>query len=313
MAITYGFFDAMQQSDGTYDRTYNADQMSTYFEGLVSDGVFADVGNGMQVKAGTGMQVQVESGRLLIDCKWLKNTAAYPITINAAHVTLSRYTAIVARLDYTARTITLLTKDGTPASSPSKPAVTRTQTVKELCLAYVLVKRGVTSITQADIQDVRANTDICGLVTGLVEQLDTSEMFIQYETAYQQQLAAMSNWQKQQEENFQNWKQQQTSLFESWFKALTDKLNVDTYIKKYRKVKNTTVQATKIINLDMEGYSYEASDILLINVNGIALVEGVDYELNTEDNPAEIIFKVDLDENNTVEITVLKTKIGEQE
>nr|DAG52717.1 MAG TPA: Receptor Binding Protein [Caudoviricetes sp.] len=302
MAITYGFFDAMQQSDGTYDRTYNADQMSTYFEGLVSDGVYADIGNGMQVKAGTGMQVQVSPGRLLIDCKWLKNTAAYPITINPAHVTLDRYTAIVARLDYTARTITLLAKDGVPASSPVKPAVTRTQTIKELCLAYVLAKRGATSITQADIQDVRANTDICGLVTGLVEQLDTSEMFIQYEAAYQQQLAAMSNWQKQ-----------QTSLFESWFKTLTDKLNVDTYIKKYRKVHNTTVQATKIINLDMESYVYEASDILLINVNGIALVESVDYEINAENNPAEIIFKVDLDENNTVEITVLKTKIGEQE
>ena len=38
MAITYGFFNAIKQSDGTYDRTYNADQMSTYFEGLVSDG-----------------------------------------------------------------------------------------------------------------------------------------------------------------------------------------------------------------------------------------------------------------------------------
>lgn len=302
MAITYGFFDAMQQSDGTYDRTYNADQMSTYFEGLVSDGVFADVGNGMQVKAGTGMQVQVEPGRLLIDCKWLKNTAAYPIAINPAHVTLDRYTAIVARLDYTARTITLLAKDSVPASTPVKPIGTRTQTVKELCLAYVLVKRGATSITQADIQDVRANTDICGLVTGLVEQLDTSEMFIQYEAAYQQQLAAMSNWQKQ-----------QTSLFESWFKTLTDKLNVDTYIKKYRKVHNTTVQATKIINLDMESYVYEASDILLINVNGIALVESVDYEINAENNPAEIIFNVDLEENNTVELTVLKTKIGEQE
>ena len=40
MAVTYGFFNAIQQNDGSYDRTYNADQMSTYFEGLVGDGVY---------------------------------------------------------------------------------------------------------------------------------------------------------------------------------------------------------------------------------------------------------------------------------
>ena len=62
MAITYGFFNAIKQSDGTYDRTYNADQMSTYFEGLVSDGVYESVDDAMQVLAGTGMQVQVGAG-----------------------------------------------------------------------------------------------------------------------------------------------------------------------------------------------------------------------------------------------------------
>ena len=301
MAITYGFFDAMKNTDGTYDRTYNADQMSTYFEGLVSDGVYADVGDGMQVKAGTGMQVQVNAGRLLIDCKWLKNTAAYPITINTAHVTLNRYTAIVARLDYNARTISLVAKDGTPASNPSKPATIKTQTIKELCLAYVYVSRGVTSITQADIQDTRANSDICGLVRCLVDQLDTSEMFLQYETAYQQQLKIMEDWQKQQEENF-----------EKWFNALTSKLNVDTYIKKFRKIRKTINDSTRILYLDMENYTYETSDILLINVNGIALVEGVDYEVNADTNPVEINIGVGLNIDNTVEITVLKTKVGEQ-
>lgn len=34
MAITCGFFDSVSG-----DRTYDADQMSTYFEGLISDGV----------------------------------------------------------------------------------------------------------------------------------------------------------------------------------------------------------------------------------------------------------------------------------
>ena len=153
MAITYGFFNAIKQSDGTYDRTYNADQMSTYFEGLVSDGVYESVDDAMQVLAGTGMQVQVGAGRAIIDSKWIKNTAAYPLIINAAHVTLNRYTAIIIRLDLSARTIVITTKDGENATTPVKPVITNSETIKELCLAYVYVGRGVTAITQANIED----------------------------------------------------------------------------------------------------------------------------------------------------------------
>ena len=116
MAITYGFFNAIKQSDGTYDRMYNADQMSTYFEGLISDGIYESVDDGMQVLAASDMQVQVGAGRAVIGSRWLKNTAAYPIILNRAHVTLNRYTAIIIRLDLSARTIEITTKDGDNAT-----------------------------------------------------------------------------------------------------------------------------------------------------------------------------------------------------
>ena len=162
MAVTYGFFNAIQQEDGTYDRMYNADQMSEQFEGLISDGVYESVGDAMIVEASSGMQVQVKSGRMMIDSKWVKNDAAELLTINAAHVTLNRYTAVVVRLDLQARTIAITTKDGDNATTPVKPSLEDSQTVKEMCLAYVYVGRGVTEITQADIEDARADTNVCG-------------------------------------------------------------------------------------------------------------------------------------------------------
>ena len=299
MAITYGFFNAIKQSDGTYDRTYNADQMSTYFEGLVSDGVYVNVGGAMQVVANTGMQVQVKSGRMIIDSKWLKNDAALPLTINTSHVTLNRYTAIVARLDFTTRTITITTKDGENATEPVKPTITNSQTIKEMCLAYVYVGRGVTEITQANIEDVRADTNVCGWVTGLVEQVDTSQLFLQWQTAYEQQIAQMEAWQAEQE-----------AAFDTWFTALTEQLNVNTYIQKFHKVVDMGAK-NGIFPLDMDEYTYAATDVLFVNVNGVMLTEQYDYLLDTSKTPVEIHTNADLEADNILEITVLKSKIGQ--
>ena len=332
MAITYGFFNAIKQSDGTYDRTYNADQMSTYFEGLVSDGVYESVDDAMQVLADTGMQVQVGAGRAIIDSKWIKNTAAYPLIINAAHVTLNRYTAIIIRLDLSARTIVITTKDGENATTPVKPVITNSETIKELCLAYVQVGRGVTAITQANIEDARPDNNVCGWVTSIVQQVDTSKLFLQWQTAYEEfykqmqswqneqetgfsgwqneQETEFSDWQQQQETGFSNWETSQKAAFDAWFSALTDQLNVNTYVKKYHKVVETG-QKNRVFPLDMSGYTYVASDVLFINVNGVMLVEDYDYVLDTSKTPVEIHTNADLDAENILEITVLKSKIGQ--
>lgn len=291
MAITYGFFNAIKQTDGTYDRTYNADQMSGYFEGLVSDGVYENVGDAMQVIASGGMQVQVKSGRMLINSKWLKNDAAYSIDITPAHVTLNRYTAIVARLDKSARTISIVAKDGENATEPVKPAISDTVSVKEMCLAYIYVGRGVTEITQSAIEDTRPDTNICGWVTGIIEQVDTSQLFLQWQTAYEEFYTKF------------------TAQFNEWFTTLTEQLNVNTYIQKYHKAVDMEAN-NGVFPLDMDGYTYEDSDILLINVNGVMLTEIYDYLLDTSKTPVEIHTNADLEAENLLEITVLKSKIG---
>lgn len=299
MAITYGFFNAIKGSDGSYDRTYNADQMSTYFEGLVSDGVYESVDGGMQVVASSGMQVQVKSGRMLINSKWIKNDAAYPIAINAAHVTLNRYTAIVVRLDLSARTISIVAKDGDNATTPTKPTMTNSQTVKEMCLAYIYVGRGVTSISQANIEDTRPDNNVCGWVTGIVQQVDTSKLFLQWQTAYEEFYQQMQTWQQQQE-----------AAFNTWFSALTDQLNVNTYIQRYHKAINMGTK-NGVFPLDMSGYTYAATDVLFVNVNGVMLTEEYDYILDTSKTPVEIHTNAELDAENILEITVLKSKIGQ--
>jgi len=163
--ITYGYFDSING-----DRKYNADQMSNYFEGLVSDGVFLNVGNALKVNSASGMNVTVATGRAIINCKWIKNDSTLTLPITGSSVNQDRYTAVVFYLDKVNRKLGITTIDGTPAApgSAQPPTITNTSTLIYKVLAYVLVPAGSTSIAGANITDTRADNSLCGWVTGLV-------------------------------------------------------------------------------------------------------------------------------------------------
>lgn len=298
MAVTYGFFNSLNG-----DRKYNADQMSEYFKGIVSDGVYENVGGAMQVLASTGMSVQVQTGRMLIDSKWVENDAVLTITLNAAHVILNRYTAIVARLDRSNRLIEIVAKDGANASTPIKPTIQDDATITEKCLAYIYVGAGVTSLSQANIEDTRANTNICGWVTGIIEQVDTSQLFLQWQTAYQEFYSQM-----------QSWMASEQAAFESWYQSLTEDLHINTYIEQYEKYVKGTSSQIGIVTLDMDGYTYDENDIFIITINGLMAAEDYDYLIDTMQTPPEIHLNFTTSSNvtNDVQIKVLKSVIGQR-
>jgi hypothetical protein len=284
MAITYGFFNSIN-----HDRVYDAAQITEYFDGLVSDGVYESVGGAMQVQAATGMNVNVQTGRAIIDCRWIKNDAVATLPITAAHVTLARYTAVMIRLDYSARTIAFVTVDGTPASSPVKPTPTATATVKDLVLAYLYIPAGATTIPQANIQDQRG-TNLCGWVTGLIKQVDTSQLFAQWQDACQAFYDEM------------------TAGFDAWFDTLTSKLSIDTYIQEYRK--DVVLDGeTNAIPLDMGTYAYDQSDIIHVYINGLMSVPGTDYTLDTT-NTVATVTPIAEEPGTAVTIIILRSRIG---
>jgi hypothetical protein len=286
MAITYGYFNSV---DG--DRKYNADQMSEYFDGLVSNGVYESVGGALQVIAGTDMSVNVQTGRGIINCKWINNNAVLPLTITQAHAMLDRYTAVVMKLDITNRLMTITTKDGTAASTPVKPTLQNDATGVELCLAWIYVNAGATTITQDKIEDARPSSD-CGWVTGLIEQVDTSTLFLQYQTAYENYYAEM------------------TEEFDTWLSTLTTELNVNTYVHKFVKdVTLTTSSSTQTITLDMTGYTYSNDDIIQVFINGLLGVENTDYTIDTT-GAAPVITTTAQASGTVIEVVVFKSKIG---
>lgn len=292
MAISYGFFNSINQ-----DRTYNADQMSEYFDGLVSNGVYESVGSAMQVTAGEGLAVNVQSGRAIIDCKWIKNDAAQAITLTTAHVLLPRYTAIVIRLDRSSRSISIVAKDGTPASNPEKPSMTDDGQITELCLAYVYVGANASTITQANITDMRSS-DLCGWVTGVVQQVDTSQLFAQYQAAFEQNYAQQLAWQRSIQ-----------TEFNEWFAALTQQLSVNTFIQKFALRTVLSSGSETPISVIIENYGYSEGDIIEVYINGLYASEGVDYTL-TMSGSTPVITPVATEAGTVVNINVYKSRIG---
>lgn len=295
MAVTYGFFNSLNG-----DRTYNADQMSEYFKGLISDGVFENVGGAMKVLADSGMNVNVSSGRMVIDCKWLDNDSALSITLNPAHVTLNRYTAIVAQLDRSNRLMQIYAKDGTNATSPVYPTLQNDGIITEKCLAYIHVRAGMTEISQSDIRDVRSYNAACGWVTGLIKQVDTSTLFLQWSAAYAENIAEMESWEAEQK-----------SDFEAWMSTLTQQLTVGAYIKQFDKIVNGGSGVSGVIPLNMTNYTYDADDVFIVSINGLTAIEGVDYVIDVDANPITLTVNCDMTKTyNSVFIKILKAIMG---
>ena len=260
MAVSSGFFDSVSG-----DRTYNAEQMSSYFDGLVSNGVYEMIGDKFLVTVQSGMTLNVGSGRAIIQSHWAKNDAAQTITLDASNVQYPRIDVVCLRLDMTARAITLEKKTGTPAATPVMPTITRNDDVFELYLASVLVPAGAE--TPQTITDLRPSS-LCGWVTGIVKQVDTSELFLQWQTAYTEQFAEF--------DAYMNEKMQQ---FNTWFEHLSSQLIVDTTITKYEN-QTGTVEGGESVLIGIPQYNPSA-DVIMVYIDGGLISEGFDYEVFT--------------------------------
>lgn len=298
MAITSGFFNSVNG-----DRTYNAEQMSTYFEGLVSDGIYENIGDKFVVTAGTGMSINIGSGRALIKSHWIKNDATLTLTLDAADVQLARIDAIVLRLDVTesGRNIDIAIKKGTPAQTPVSPTVTRNNNIYELMLATVRINRNVTSIIQSNITDTRSSSQ-CGWVTGIIKQVDTSQLFLQWQTAYE-------NYYAQATAEFDAYMAAKQTEFASWFSSLTATLNVDTSITKYQNTVTVTGETTEI-SIGIPEYDSE-NDVLFTYIGGVFFIEGDEYTVSGAGDTAKITLVKGLRGENTATFVVLKNIIGQ--
>lgn len=238
-----GFFDAYLNGE-EYDRVYLAAQFAAYFASFIGNGVYAEHSNQLQVVAmpTPQMQVGVEKGQGWINGYWYENTDTMYLPIKVADGVLNRIDSIVLRLGFAERNMWLMVKEGTPAINPIAPEVTRTADYYDLQLATISIPASSIRITQAQIQDTRMNQDVCGWVTGVVKQLDTTTLFNQFETYFQEfkennqadyeewtetQKQAWLLWVSGQETDFTDWTDEQKEEYETWYATHIDQWQSD--------------------------------------------------------------------------------------
>ena len=242
------------------DRTYDAADWADYFASFVGNGVFAQPANGCQVKADSGMKIKVSPGKLWINGYYSVNTSDYSLTLPAADSVKSRYDSVVARLDLSKRTTSLMIIKGGADELHSAPVITRSSTVYDLCLAVIAVKAGATAITQADITDTRTDETVCGIVKGVIDQINTKNLFAQYQAA-----------------------------FDAWFKNLTTELdkNAQTHLYTLIQSNYNSIRALNdqlVDDVTNEQYHLGVSDGKLYYEKGAIAVDGGFTALSSDKN-----------------------------
>lgn len=110
---------------------------------------------------------------------------AETLTLALADGQRPRIDRIVLRFDAASRKSSLLILQGTPDTQPTAPAISRTATVYDLCLADVTRPAGSTSITAAHIKDTRTNEALCGIMRDAVTRIPTEQLIAQAEGVLQ--------------------------------------------------------------------------------------------------------------------------------
>ncbi|ACA55818.1 conserved hypothetical protein [Clostridium botulinum A3 str. Loch Maree] len=181
-------FNAVYDANGVPDRAYLAEDFARYFAKFIGTGVYPNPATGLQVVAiDNNMQIRIKKGDGYILGRDFENTDDYIIQLDVADGVLSRIDRVVLRLDYLDRKIKPILKKGNYTSSPVAKSLQRDADAYEIALADVYVKNGVISIMQSNITDLRLTKELCGIVHGVIQQADTTEIFRQFQAWFNEQ------------------------------------------------------------------------------------------------------------------------------
>ena len=147
----------------------------------------------------------------------------------------------------------------------------------EYKLANISINSGVSVITQAMIEDRRPYNEECGWVTSLIQQLDTSTLWNQFQAA-----------------------------FEDWFFNVRDTLASATLIRTYTSVYHTKEQDETVIPIGISRYNHDY-DILEVHINGLQLNS---EEYTGNNNNTDITLTNGVDIGTAVSFTVDKSVDG---
>ncbi|MDM5245767.1 hypothetical protein [Lysinibacillus sp. G4S2] len=243
------------------DRRYKAEDFAQYFATFIGNGIFVKPSDCLQIRAnGDSMSVYVRPGKGWVNGYYLINDEDYNLSLAVGDATLNRIDRIVIKLDFTLRKMSVEVKKGALSASPIAPTLKRDADAYELALADVYIAKGALTVSQAAITDTRLNNSLCGLMHGVVDQVDTTTIFNQYQQWFEDysvtKAAEFLQWQNKvmselevwidaQEKDFEAWRQAEEALYYTWLQGRKD--NFDAWFETVKDILDTTADG-KLFN-----------------------------------------------------------------
>lgn len=180
MAFEFGFYNSI---DG--DRTYDADQFGDLFTGLITDGVYASIGDALMTTPGPGLSVIVGTGRAWFNKTWNVNRTKMQLNLDLADLLLPRIDAVVLEVNKNSfsRTNSIKIITGTPSANPTRPGYSATNNVYQYPLAYIYVKANAEAIEAKDITVVVGQAPT-NFVSAMLDTVDITTMYQHWEQQF---------------------------------------------------------------------------------------------------------------------------------
>ena len=164
------------------DYDFDAADVAAYLAGLTS-GVFSSAED-FPVTAAGGLKVTVGAGRGWVHPSRftgysITKRESDTLTMPLADPSLPRIDRIVMRYDAGARAASLQVLQGTASSTPTAPAISRTELIYDLCRAEITRPAAAASITTGQITDTRLDESLCGVMRDGVTGIPTAQLLQQ--------------------------------------------------------------------------------------------------------------------------------------
>lgn len=268
--VTSGFFNGKQNADGIIDRKYDADDISSMFDGLITDGIFASIGGKFECRIGTAVDalvVNVDTGKAWFDKTWIVNNSVLTITLDPADSARDRIDAIVIDIDKSdeKRKNTIQYIPGTPSYYPTEPPLVEYTSHKQYALCYIKVERGITKSSDLKFHKNGREVDF---ITAPFSTID-SKAFLEgwndtfqglYDDQQEELVEALKTLGKTSEDRVNSeiseWKESQQESFDAWFDRLETTLSGDVATKL-----NTKLNREKINRLLQNGFEQCTKEI----------------------------------------------------
>lgn len=182
MSIKSGFYNSVN-----HDRKYGVSDISQLFDGLISEGVYSNVGHVFNITASsTEGDISVNTGRAWLNQTWTYNDAPVIIHLSEASTFGDRWDAVCIEVNGTNRENSLVVVQGTPGSGRPDVNSGLSAAVKRWALAYIFRAKSTgtnaLTVTNADIYMV-VGTEETPFVTALLETVAVDSLLEKWQIA----------------------------------------------------------------------------------------------------------------------------------